>query len=96
MYIVVSEWEALPGKKEAFWASGSKMRDLLRHTPGVKFINAFEDESGRLFAVLIYEDREAYDRIVNDPDGPFARGAAEHKIEEHARWIQSWRGQGQD
>lgn len=93
MYIVVSRWEPLPGKEEEFEAKGKIMRSLLSAVPGVKMVEGFRDESGGSIAVVAYESKSAYDRIVNDPQGPFVKAATEQKLEETAKWIRSERGE---
>ena len=92
MYIVVSEWEVVPGHDSEFRQISSQMRAAMRATAGVHEVLSFEDESERKFAVVVYDDRAAYDRIVNDPNGPFAKAAAEKGIDQHARWVGSFRG----
>jgi len=93
MYIVVSRWEPFPGKEEEFADKGRAMRNLLRGEPGVKFLEGFKDDEGGAVAIVGYKSRADYDRIVNDPNGPFVKGAQTHKIEESAKWVRSERGE---
>jgi hypothetical protein len=92
MYLVISRWEVIPGHEEQAAVARIKMRDVMRQQPGVEFINGFSLDDGKLVAVHVYSDEDAYKAIVGDPDGPFAKAAAENKIEEHMQWISSERG----
>ncbi|HWD38880.1 MAG TPA: hypothetical protein VG944_08535 [Fimbriimonas sp.] len=93
MYVVASLWSITPGQEEEFVARGGKIADLLRQTGGITSFLGFRTDDGHGMAVVGYESKEAYDRIVTDPNGPFAKAAAEYKIEEVGEWIQSWRGE---
>ncbi len=93
MYIVVSRWEPVAGKEEEFEAKGKTMRNMLRSQPGIKMIEGFRSEDGGAVAIVGYESKDAYERIINDPDGPFATAAEAQKIEETARWVRSERGE---
>lgn len=46
-----------------------------------------------VLAVITYSDRTSYERLIQDPEGPFERAAAEHGIEQKARWEWSERGE---
>jgi hypothetical protein len=46
--------------------------------------------------VHAYESEEAYRQVVHDPNGAFARAAAESGIESAATWVWSERGETQD
>jgi hypothetical protein len=96
MFLVVSHWEVVPGHEEQAIATGAKMRDILRKQPGVEFINGFSIGDGKLVAVHVYRDEAAYNAIISDPDGPFAKAAAANELEEHMRWIGSERGPSMD
>lgn len=93
MYMVVSRWEPLPGKTDEFALKGKAMRGLLMTLPGVTLVEGFVAEDGAAVAVVGYESREAYDRIVNDPNGPFVKAATENNLEELATWVRSERGE---
>jgi len=93
MYIVVSRWEPVPGKEEEFEAKGRTMRNLLRNQSGIELMEGFRAEDGGAVAIIGYESKEHYDRIVNDPDGFFAKAAADHGLEETATWVRSERGE---
>jgi hypothetical protein len=96
MYMVVSRWEYLPGMKEEFERRGPAVRETIRSQPGVKFAEGFRTEDDGIFAVIAYNSKGDYDRIVNDPDGPFAKALAESKLEDCARWVSSERGETMD
>src|SRR6185503_6372295 len=74
MYLVVSRWKAKPGKEDMFESQGKNARASLRSQPGVKMVESFMGEDG---AVVVhgYEDEAAYNRIINDPNGHFAKMA---------------------
>src|SRR4051812_39653759 len=93
MYMVVSRWEVLPGREQDFEERGRAVRQVLRSTPGVQFSEGFRTEDGGVVAVIGYESRDAYDRIVNDEKGPFQRALAAHHLEECSRWVSSERGE---
>ena len=96
MYIVVSHWEALPGMESEFEARGRAVREVIRSQPGVKMVEGFRNDDGGIVAIIGYESREAYDKVVNAAEGPFNRAVTEHKIEECGRWLSSERGQSVD
>ena len=92
MYIVVSYWESLPGREEEFNKIGRKMGALMRRQPGVTLLETFK--SGNKYVMVHgYKDEPTYRALVQDPKGFFARAAAEHKIDEIARWLSSERGE---
>jgi hypothetical protein len=91
MYLVVSRWEALPGKEAEFEQRGISMRDLLRKQPGVKLVEAFGSNGTRV-VVHGYEDEATYDRVISDPNGPFVAASNETGIETVARWLGSEKG----
>ncbi len=92
MYLVVSKWQALPGKEEEFEEIGKKMRDLLRSQPGVVMVEAFKCD-GYNVAVAGYENEEVYNQLIHDPNGPFETAARGHNVEEIARWLGSEKGE---
>ena len=93
MYIVVSRWEALPGKSDEFEAVGKKMRSTLGAISGVSLMEAFQSENGTIMVVVGYDSLQDYDRLVNDPNGPFAKAAEENQLDSVGRWISSDRGE---
>jgi hypothetical protein len=92
MYLVVSVWEALPGKADAFREHGMKVGSLLKKQPGVKLLEVFES-GGKFISVHGYADEATYQRLVQDPNGPFAKAMAEGRVEDYARWVSSERGE---
>lgn len=93
MYVVVSKWETLPGKEDQFREAGRKARNAMRGTPGVESVQSLVTEDGAALAIIGYKDRSTYDKIVNDPNGPFAKTAQELQIEQFGRWAWSERGE---
>ena len=88
MFLVVSRWQAKPGMEEEFRRVGQSMRSELRAQPGVELVEGFLS-GDTVVAVHGYSDEAAYQRIVQDPNGPFAAAAAKHGIEDVATWIGS-------
>jgi hypothetical protein len=91
MYLVISQWQPKPGREADFEAVGSRMRSFLRQTPGVQFVEAIQGPEC-FYAIHAYDDEDTYNRIVNDANGPFAKAAAEHGIEDVADWLGSVKG----
>ncbi|HLJ56327.1 MAG TPA: antibiotic biosynthesis monooxygenase [Chthonomonadaceae bacterium] len=92
MYIVVSEWEVLPGKEEEFHRVAGAIGQILRTQPGVVMVEAF-DSGGKKMAVHGYKDEATYRALVQDPNGVFARAVEESGLEKIARWVRSERGE---
>ena len=92
MYLVVSQWEALPGHDEEFERIGLEVGAVLGSLPGVEFLKSFQAESGRIVAVHGYADEATYNSIVNNPESPFIKAIQEKQLESHGRWISSDRG----
>ena len=93
MYLVVSRWEIMPGMEMEFERRGRAVREVMRAVPGVKLLESFLTGDGGGIAIVGYETREAYDSIVNDENGPFAKAMAQHKFEECGHWVWSERGE---
>jgi hypothetical protein len=93
MYIVASLWEINPGQKAVAQPKGLEVRKVLRATPGVHSVTHFQPEENKVMAIIAYEDEAAYDRIINDPNGPFATAIKQHGLEDVMTWVQSWRGE---
>ena len=93
MYIVVSRWEVIPGMEEEFESRGRAVRETIRSQPGVDLVQGFHSESGGVVAIIGYDSKDAYDRVVNAVDGPFNKAVAAHRLEECARWVGSDRGE---
>lgn len=92
MYMVVSRWEAIPGMEDEFRRRSQPVRESMRSQPGVVFLESIFDGKTAI-AVHAYETEDAYRRIVQDPDGPFAKAVAVHRLEEVARFVGSERGE---
>ena len=95
MYLVVSHWEALPGKEAEFEETGKKVAALLRRQPGVVLLEMFQS-GDKYISVHGYQDEATYQKLVNDPNGTFAQAMAAHPVEELGRWISSERGETVD
>ena len=96
MYMVVSKWRILPGKEQDFEDNGAKVRNVLRTQPGVLFMHGFRNSEGNAVAIHAYESEDAYNKVVHDPNGAFAKALAEYKVEQSAEWISSERGETLD
>lgn len=72
------------------------MRRRMLTMPGIEQIIAFHTSDSDVMVVVAYADEATYDKIVNDPNGPFVKNAAELKLEELMEWKQSWRGTTMD
>ena len=92
MYLVVSRWEPIAGHEQQFDEIGKVMRKTLAAQPGVELVEAF-DSNGQKVVVHGYRDEAAYKAVIDDPNGPFIKAAQENRLEEHARWISSERGE---
>ncbi|NUM39550.1 MAG: hypothetical protein HUU52_10555 [Armatimonadetes bacterium] len=91
MYMVVSTWRIAPGMKDEAQRRSSPVREVLRSQPGVMLVEAiYEDDEA--VAVHIYKTEQDYDRIVNDPNGPFVQALEKHSLEEVMTWEGSRRG----
>ncbi len=92
MYMVVSHWKPHPGKDSDFEATGLKAREFMRAQDGVELISSFR--SGDEYVVVhAYRDADAYGRVVEDENGPFAKLMQELNIEQYAEWLGSERGE---
>jgi quinol monooxygenase YgiN len=96
MYIVVSRWAVMPEHSSAAEEGGRKVRDVLRAQPGVLDVRGFRNEDGVFVAVISYADEAAYRRVIDDPQGAFARALEDSGLTRHAVWIGSERGESQD
>lgn len=91
MFMVVSKWQPKPGKEQEFMEKGRAARNEMRQVPGVSLVASFMGENGPI-AVIGYDSKEAYDRIVNTPGGPFEQIAQKHDLASTADWVWSERG----
>lgn len=92
MYMVVSKWQALPGKEAEFEQSGPKAREALKSQPGVEFVEAIKAD-GHYTVVHAYADEAAYHRIVDSPDSAFSQALKANNVESLAQWVGSERGE---
>ena len=92
MYIVASTWEVLDGKLDEFVANGNRMRKILMAHPGIESIQHFSSGEDEVMVIVGYSDEDSYNRLINDPEGPFVKGLKDIDLEKTARWKQSWRG----
>ncbi len=92
MYLVVSHWQAAPGREEDFQERGVPVRAVLRSQPGVKLLEVFRDGDDYI-AVHGYDSEDAYQRIVHDPDSAFNKAVQQNGLEEVSHWLRSWRGE---
>lgn len=92
MYLVISAWEPLPGKEQPFMELGNRIGAMLKRQPGVLLLEVFLS-GGKAMSVHGYADEATYRRLVDDPDGPFARAVADSNLETVARWLYSERGE---
>ncbi|HEY3267829.1 MAG TPA: hypothetical protein VGM37_12940 [Armatimonadota bacterium] len=92
MFLVVSHWEALPGHEAQAEQAGAAVRDVLQRQPGVELVAAFWN-GARITAVHGYRDAAAYTAVVDDPAGEFQKALDRTQMEQHARWIDSERGE---
>ncbi len=92
MYLVVSYWEAVPGREADFDRLGPQVGAVLRQQPGVMLVEVFKS-GGKHVAVHGYQDEATYHAIVDNPDGAFVRAVTETHIEEAGRWLGSESGE---
>ena len=85
MYTVISKWEIKPGKEQQAEAASKRVRGVLRSTPGVVSLEGMRS-GNTVYAVVTYESEATRDKIVKDPNGPFAKAIAENGLEEFAEW----------
>jgi len=92
MYLVVSQWEAFPGREEEFERVSPAVRAVLSQQPGVAFLEAFKG-NGHFIVVHGYDDEAAYQAVINNTDGAFQQALAAHHLEDMGRWLSSERGE---
>jgi hypothetical protein len=92
MYLVISTWEALPGKEAEFDQAGPAVASVLRREPGVLFVEAIKNGNQHI-AVHGYHDEATYHAIIDNPNGQFAKAIAAKNVESVAKWISSERGE---
>lgn len=92
-YIVVSKWTQRPGADDGLWEIARQVRAKLRAIDGVEYISHFQSEQGGAIAIVRYRSKADYDRIVGDPEGPFAQTIKQFALEDFAEWQWSERGE---
>ena len=95
MYIVVSKWAFKPQDEQKFRETGLKMRDIMRNTPGVEYVQAFKADEGHSIAIVGYTDEASYKKIMAE-GGPFETAAKQQGIEGIGTWEWSERGEAID
>ena len=93
MYMVISKWEYYPAHEAELRASAAKMMADLTSWDGVEFAYNVRASPSEILAVIAYSDEASYNRLIQDPNGPFAKAAAEHEIERYSQWKWSERGE---
>lgn len=96
MFVVASKWESLPGRFDEFEVAGRKMMALIRSWPEIEFFHNVRVGPESVLAIIGYRSQADYDRLINDPNGPFARAAAETNIDAVSNWLWSERGETLD
>jgi len=91
MYLVVSEWEAKPGKEAEFEQAGEAVAARLQEQPGVVLFERFKS-GDRYISIHGYEDEATYRKLIDDPGGVFTQAATEQRLEEFGSWVRSERG----
>lgn len=92
MYLVISQWEPLPGQEAQFETLSRKLAATLRKQKGVLLLETITVGKGH-FTVHGYRDETTYRALVDNPKSEFSKALQEHDIEKVARWIGSQRGQ---
>lgn len=92
MYLVISQWEALPGQEAQFDKLGRKVGAVLRKQPGVVLLETIK-VGKRHISVHGYRDEATYHALVDDPKGAFAKALASLNVDKVGRWISSERGE---
>ncbi len=96
MYLVVSLWKIHPGKLKEAEERSLAVREALRTQDGIQLFEGFQLDDypdDRMMAVVGYQDRETYERLIKDPNGPFAKALEKSELEEVTTWVESWRGE---
>ena len=93
MYAVMSKWEPLPGCEDEVQKRSSDVRAKMRTVSGIEFMHGFRNESGQYVVVMGYADEPTYQKIIHNPQGPFAQALADSDLEKYARWVSSERGE---
>lgn len=96
MYAVMSKWKPKSGKEDEFKRLSRAAREKLKGTPGIELMQGFRNEKGEYVVFMGYTDEPTYQKVIHDPNGPFARVMDETKLEECGEWLYSERGEAID
>lgn len=91
MYLVISRWEALPGREAEFDRIGPILSAILRKQEGVLLVEAIKCGNGHI-AVHGYRDEATYRAIVDNPNSEFSKALVANDADGIARWVSSDRG----
>lgn len=93
MYLVVSRWNIKPGCREDFETRGRAVRNAIRSMPGLVLFETMMSEAGdHGLAIMGYTDEPTYQKLIHEPEGPFAKAMEAHRLEEVGDWVWSERG----
>lgn len=91
--MVISKWDYDKAQEDQVREAGHKMMSTIRSWEGVEFAYNVRTAESSFCSVIAYRDEDTYQRLINDPEGPFVKAAAEHEIEKNAHWNWSERGE---
>lgn len=93
MFVVISKWQYDAGHEAEVRTAAQGMMSAINSWPEVEFAYNVRTGPDSVVAVIGYSDKASYERLVQDPNSPFEKAAAEHGIERHATWLWSERGE---
>ncbi|HJP84166.1 MAG TPA: hypothetical protein VJ835_11760 [Fimbriimonadaceae bacterium] len=93
MYMVISKWEFDPASEGVVKDKARRMMQQIRAWDGVESAFNVRTSPGSVLAVIGYRDEATYQRLIQDPNGPFEKAAQESGIEQEAQWKWSERGE---
>lgn len=93
MFVVVSKWQYDPAHEAEVRDRARAMMAAFRSWPDVEFAYNVRTGPDSVLAVIGYKDRASWERIVEDPNGPFEKTVAEIGVDRHATWQWSERGE---
>lgn len=92
MYVVMSKWEFDPKNELAVKALARTMMERIKGWAGVERAYNVRVADNAVVAIMCYTDESSYQRLIQDPSGPFETALRETGFEEHAKWVWSERG----
>lgn len=95
MYVVVSKWQYEMENEASVREGAAKMMQTINGWPEVQFAYNVRTSPDSVLAIIGYSDEASYHRLVQDPNSPFEKAAAEYGIENNAKWLWSERGEGE-